>query len=65
MKITKVSQNIDVITPGQTDINSLTPVELVEYTELENKLYYFERLKRKQRRKSKQRGLLSILFAII
>lgn len=51
MKIIKVNETIDIITNDYTDFNKLTPLEQVDYMETANRLYYLERMKRKQQRR--------------
>lgn len=50
MIIQRINEGVDVILQGEVDINTLTPMELVDQIETENRLYYFERMKRKQQR---------------
>lgn len=50
MIIQRINDGVDVILQGEVDINTLTPMELVDQIETENRLYYFERMKRKQQR---------------
>ena len=52
MIIQSISKNIDVLIPGEIDLNKISPIDLIEQIELENKLYYFERIKRKNKRLS-------------
>lgn len=50
MIIQRINEGVDVILQGEVDINTLTPMELVDQIETENRLYYFDRMKRKQQR---------------
>ena len=50
-RIIKISKDIDVIDKKQTTHDEyLSPTELLDYTELENSLYFFERQERRKRR---------------
>lgn len=60
MIIQKINEGVDVILQGEVDINTLTPLELVDQIETENRLYYFERMKRKQQRLNRK----SVLYRI-
>lgn len=51
MKIIKVNETTDVITNEPTDFNKLTQLEQVDYIETSNRLFYMERMKRKQQRR--------------
>ena len=51
MIIQRINEGVDVILQGEVDINTLTPMELVDQIETENRLYYYERMKRKQQRR--------------
>lgn len=53
MIIQRINEGVDVILQGEVDINTLTPLELLDQIETENRLYYIERLKRKQQRQTK------------
>jgi len=58
MTIQHITQDIDVIIPNtKTDINSLTLTELIDHIETESALYYLDRMKRKNRRLTKQNRL--------
>ena len=46
----------------KTPYNSLTPVEMVEYKEVEDALYYEEIQKRKQRREEERKQKLTYRF---
>ena len=50
MIIQRINEELDVILQGEVDINTLTPMELLDQIETENRIYYFERMKRKQQR---------------
>ena len=39
----------------KTPYSSLTPIQMVEYTEIDNKLAYMERMERKQKREAEQK----------
>ena len=50
-RIIKISKDIDVIDKKQTTHDkSLSPTELLDYTELENSLYFFEHQERRKRK---------------
>lgn len=55
MIIEKINKDIDVITPGEPDINNMNVFDLIDLIETENKLYYLERIKRKHKRASKRK----------
>lgn len=42
----------------KTPYDALTPLQMVEYTEVDNRLAYMERMERKQERHHKQKNLL-------
>lgn len=50
MIIQRINEGVDVILQGEVDMNTLSPLELVDQIETENRLYYMERMKRKQQR---------------
>lgn len=39
----------------KTPYSSLTPLQMVEYTEMDNRLTYMERMERKQKREAEQK----------
>lgn len=39
----------------KTPYSSLTPLQMVEYTEIDNRLSYMERMERKQKREAEQK----------
>ena len=43
----------------KTPYSSLTPIQMVEYTEIDNKLAYMKRMERKQKREAEQKRKLS------
>lgn len=53
MIIQRINEGVDVILQGEVDINTLSPMELIDQIETENRIYYFERMKRKQQRQVK------------
>ena len=67
MIIQRINEGVDVILQGEVDINTLTPMELVDQIETENRLYYFERMKRKQQRqvKSKYVNMFNRVFQFV
>ena len=67
MIIQRINEGVDVILQGEVDINTLTPMELVDQIETENRLYYFERMKRKQQRqvKNKYAKVFSRVFQFV
>ena len=46
----------------KTPYDSLTPLQMVEYTEVDNRLAYMERMERKQKREAEQKRKLSYKF---
>lgn len=55
-RIINISKDIDVIDKRQTTSeNQLSPTELLEYTELENSLYFFERQEKKKRKEENRK----------
>lgn len=50
MIIQRINEGVDVILQGEVDMNTLSPLELVDQIETENRLYYMKRMKRKQQR---------------
>ena len=60
MIIQRIDNNIDIIIPGEPDINSMSTLELLDQIETENRLYYFERMKRKQQRSNRKSTLYRI-----
>lgn len=66
-KIIKISKDIDIIDKRQTtQEDRLSPTELLEYTELENSLYFFERQERRKRKEEsrKETKIHSILASL-
>lgn len=66
-KIIKISKDIDIIDKRQTtQEDRLSPIELLEYTELENSLYFFERQERRKRKEEsrKETKIHSILASL-
>lgn len=55
-RIIKISKDIDVIDKKQTTHDEyLSPTELLDYTELENSLYFFERQERRKRKEESRK----------
>lgn len=50
MIIQSITDSVDVIIPGDIDLDNISPIELIDLIELENSLYFFERMKRKRER---------------
>lgn len=48
MIIQPITKEIDVIIPGDIDLDKISPIELIDHIELENSLFFFERMKRKR-----------------
>jgi len=48
MIIQPITKKIDVILPGDIDLDKISPIELIDHIELENSLFFFERMKRKR-----------------
>ena len=46
----------------KTPYSSLTPLQMVEYTEVDNRLAYMERMERKQKREAERKRKLSYRF---
>lgn len=46
----------------KTPYSSLTPIQMVEYTEVDNRLAYMERMERKQRREEERKRKLIYKF---
>ena len=46
----------------KTPYDSLTPLQMVEYTEIDNRLAYMERLERKQAREAEHKRKLTYRF---
>lgn len=66
-RIINISKDIDVIDKKQTTHDeSLSPTELLDYTELENSLYFFERQERRKRKEEsrKETKIHSILTSL-
>ena len=62
-RIINISKDIDVIDKKQiTHDESLSPTELLEYTELENSLYFFERQERRKRKEESRKKQKYIVF---
>lgn len=61
MIIQKINESIDIIMQGESDIDNMTNDQLIDQIETENKLYYFERMRRKQQRQCihKQKTILN------
>lgn len=51
MIIQHIEKDIDEILPGETDIDAISPLNLLDLIETENRLYQFERQKKKYGRK--------------
>ena len=49
----------------KTPYNALTPIEMIEYIEMDNQLAYMERMERKQKRESerKQKFIYKLAYA--
>ena len=49
----------------KTPYNALTPIEMIEYIEIDNQLAYMERMERKQKRESerKQKFIYKLAYA--
>lgn len=55
MIIQNLTADTDVIIPNiQPDINKMSLAELIDHIELENTLYYFDRMKRKRAKQREQ-----------
>lgn len=66
-RIIKISKDIDIIDKRQTtQEDHLSPTELLEYTELENSLYFFENQEKKKRKEEnkKETKIHSILASL-
>lgn len=66
-RIIKISKDIDIIDKRQvTSEDRLSPIELLDYTELENSLYFFERQERRKRKEEsrKETKIHSILVSL-
>ena len=46
----------------KTPYDSLTPLQMVEYTEVDNRLAYMERMEREQKRETERKRKLSYRF---
>ena len=46
----------------KTPYGSLTPLQMVEYTEVDNRLAYMERMERKQKRETERKRKFSYKF---
>ena len=46
----------------KTPYSSLTPIQMVEYTEVDNRLAYMERMERKQAREAERKQKLTYRF---
>lgn len=51
MIIQHIEKDIDEILPGETDIDAISPLNLLDLIETENRLYQFERQNKKYGRK--------------
>ena len=66
-RIIKISKDMDIIDNRQTTHEDhLSPTELLEYTELENSLYFFEHQEKKKRKEEnkKETKIHSILASL-
>ena len=46
----------------KTPYSSLTPLQMVEYTEMDNRLAYMERMERKQKKEAERKRKLTYRF---
>lgn len=65
--IIEMEDGTQIIDPaGRTSYNGLSPLEMMEYTEIDARLAHIERMEREQRRKEKQhRGFFQRLMECV